>query len=139
MENLRAIPDPQVAEEVEQLLRQWAENTRLGKKDLILADHDPEVVIFDVLAPLVYRGADEYRASWDEWQPETEGEMTFHFTELKVSAGADRAFAYGLIQCGGILEDGSPFEDLVRATFCLERQEDEWVIAHQHISKAIAE
>ena len=88
--------------------------------------------------PLQYDGADAYRASWDSWQPETEGDNVFEFTELNVVAGNDVAFATGLIRCGGTLTDGRSFEDLVRATFFLQKLSDKWAVMHQHISKPVA-
>lgn len=81
-----------------------------------------------------YESAEEYRKSWDEWQPETTGESLFNLHDLKVVAGSDVAFAYGLIHCGGTLPDGINFEDWVRATFCLEKNGGKWVVTHQHIS-----
>jgi ketosteroid isomerase-like protein len=101
------------------LLEQWAEATRSGRQDDILANHAPDVTIFDVLPPLKYEGADAYRKSWDEWQPTTKGPGPFELHDLKVTAGQDVAFAYRLIRGGGTQPDGTTFEDWVRATFCL--------------------
>jgi ketosteroid isomerase-like protein len=95
------------------------------------------VLIYDVLAPMKYEGAAAYRQSWDEWQPDTQGEGQFDLEDLSVTAGADVAFAHGFIRCGGVLPDGKRFEDLVRATFCLRKASGTWKVAHQHISKPI--
>lgn len=124
-------------EQVRELLQSWASATRAGKRNEILQNHDPDALIFDVLQPMLYQGADAYRASWDEWQPDTEGDMVFEFTDLNVVAGEDVAFASGLIRCGGTLKDGRGFEDLVRATFCLQKLADKWTVMHQHISKPV--
>ena len=120
--------------QIRALLHAWAEATRTGRRDDVLARHAPDVVIYDVLPPLQYHGADAYRRSWDEWQPETAGPGRFDLHELRVTAGADVAYAHGLIHCGGTLPDGRTFEDWVRATFCLRRTPDGWVVAHQHVS-----
>lgn len=122
---------------VRDLLLAWASATRAGQQDEILRGHHPDVLIFDVLKPLQYEGADAYRASWESWQPETQGENIFEFAELNVVAGTEVAFATGLIKCGGTLTDGRRFEDLVRATFCFQKLSDIWVVMHQHISKPI--
>jgi ketosteroid isomerase-like protein len=119
------------------LLEQWAEAIRSGRQDDILTNHAPDVTIFDVLPPLKYEGADAYRKSWDEWQPTTEGPGLFELHDLKVTAGQDVAFAYGLIHCGGTKPDGTTFEDWVRATFCLCHQDGAWRVTHQHISMPI--
>ena len=122
-------------ESVRQLLLDWATATRTGARDAILQGHAPDVLVYDVLPPLLYQGTDAYRASWSSWQPQTQGEDTFEFTGLDVVAGSDVAFASGLIKCGGTLQDGRTFEDLVRATFCLRKRSGEWLVPHQHISR----
>ncbi|MBD1933314.1 MULTISPECIES: YybH family protein [Cyanophyceae] len=119
---------------IRELLERWARATRLGQQDEVLANHAPDVTIFDVLPPLKYEGADAYRKSWDEWQPATEGPTRFEIRDLKVTVGNDVAFAHGLIHCGGTKPDGGTFEDWVRATFCLCQVEGKWLITHQHIS-----
>ena len=122
------------ATQIRALLQQWAEATRTGRRDEVLARHAPDALIYDVLPPLQYEGADAYRRSWDEWQPETAGPGRFELHDIRVTAGADVAYAHGLIHCGGTLPDGRTFEDWVRATFCLRRTPPGWVVAHQHIS-----
>lgn len=120
--------------DVRAVLEEWARATREGRQDNVLNNHLADATIYDVLAPLKYEGTDAYRASWAEWQPETTGEGRFGFEELRVTASEDVAFAHGLIRCGGTLPNGKTFEDLVRATFCLRKQDGGWRVAHQHIS-----
>jgi ketosteroid isomerase-like protein len=123
--------------QIRDLLRQWASATQKAQRDDVLANHLPDVLIYDVLAPMKYEGAAAYRKSWDEWQPDTEGEGQFELQDLSVTSGADVAFAHGFIKCGGVLPGGKSFEDLVRATFCLRKVSGSWKVAHQHISKPI--
>lgn len=125
------------AADVRRLLQDWADATRGGRRDAILANHRPDARIYDVLPPLQHLGTQAYRDTWDSWQPQTTGEEVFRFTELNVDAGADTAFGWGLIECGGRLADGRRFEDLVRATFCLRKREGGWQVVHQHISKPV--
>ena len=123
--------------QIRDLLRQWASATQKAQRDDVLANHLPDVLIYDVLAPMKYEGAAAYRKSWDEWQPDTEGEGQFELQDLSVTSGADVAFAHGFVKCGGVLPGGKSFEDLVRATFCLRKLSGSWKVAHQHISKPI--
>jgi ketosteroid isomerase-like protein len=122
---------------IRDLLEAWASATRQGRKDQVLANHSADVLIFDVLAPMKYEGAEAYRRSWDEWQPETQGEGQFDLEDLSIVAGAEVAFASAFIRCGGTLPNGRKFEDLVRATFCLRKISGAWLVSHQHISKPI--
>lgn len=122
-------------EQVRTLLEEWAAATRQNRSNDILANHAADVLIYDVLPPMKYEGAEAYRRSWDDWQPDIQGEGQFNLEDLVVTAGADVAFAHGFIRCGGTLPNGRTFEDLVRATFCLKKVDGDWQITHQHISK----
>lgn len=124
-------------EEVRAILETWAERTRKGQLDHVLENHASDVLIYDVLAPMKYEGAAAYRASWGDWQPDTQGEGKFDVEDLQITAGDDVAFAHAFIRCGGTLPNGKTFEDLVRATFCAKKIDGAWVVTHQHISKPI--
>jgi len=125
------------ASEVQTVLEAWAEATRHNRKDEILKHHAANLVIFDVLRPMKYDSAEAYRRSWDDWQPETEGEAIFNLENLTITANSDIAFAHSFIRCGGTMPDGRIFHDLVRATFCLRRLDGNWVVQHQHVSKPV--
>ena len=120
---------------IRQLLGEWARVTLEGPQDYVLKNHSDDALFYDVLPPLKYESAAAYRASWDEWQPDTQGQARFELEDLKVTTSPDVAFAHGLIQCGGTLPDGKAFQDTVRATFCLRKLGGEWKVFHQHISK----
>lgn len=120
---------------IRSLLDAWTRATREGRHDDVLVNHDEYVLIYDVLPPIKYSSAAEYRKSWDEWQPDAQGEMRFELEDLEVTAGTDVAFAYGILQCGGSLPDGKVFRDTVRATFCFAKKKGKWNVVHQHISK----
>jgi ketosteroid isomerase-like protein len=123
--------------QVRSVLETWAKATRQNRKDEVLKNHVPDLVIFDVLAPMKYESAAAYRASWGNWQPEVQGEGKFDLENLKIVAGTDIAFAHSFIRCGGTMPDGRAFEDLVRATFCLRNINGAWKVIHQHISKPL--
>ncbi|MDA0835450.1 MAG: nuclear transport factor 2 family protein [Planctomycetota bacterium] len=120
---------------IHKLLTEWTDATREGRQEDILSNHAPELLVFDVLPPLKYDSAESYRASWDDWQPDTQGEMTFHLEDLEITAGDTVGYAHGVLHCGGSLPDGKTFSDTVRATFCLRKVNGKWTVFHQHISK----
>lgn len=126
---------PQNELQIRTLLLEWAKATREARLDDVLKNHSENLIIFDVLPPLMYCSAKEYRKSWGDWQPETQGEARFEIEDLSVTAGDQVAFAHGIIQCGGTLPDGQVFSDTVRATFCLQKLSGTWKVVHQHVSK----
>lgn len=121
--------------EVRTVLEEWAAATRQSRRDEVLKNHSANLVIFDVLPPMKYESAESYRRSWDDWQPDTQGEAVFDLENLTITAGNDVAFAHSFIHCGGTLSDGRTFQDLVRATFCLRKVNGSWMVEHQHVSK----
>lgn len=119
--------------QIRQLLNDWAKATREGDKDAVLSSHVSDPLIFDVLAPLQYKGAEAYRKSINEWWPTDEGEALFEMHELGITTGETVAFAHCLIECG---KKTNP--DWVRATFCLQKSDGKWMITHQHGSMPIS-
>jgi ketosteroid isomerase-like protein len=120
---------------IRKVLEDWARATREGRHGDVLANHHDDLVIFDVLPPMKYESAAAYRESWDDWQPDAQGEMRFELEGLSITAGEEVGFAFGLLQCGGRLPSGKTFSDTVRITFCLCKQSGKWKVAHQHVSK----
>jgi ketosteroid isomerase-like protein len=120
--------------EIRALLEAWAEATRHDCRDAILADWAPEAVVFDVLPPLRFAGAEAYRRSWDAWQPPFALPSLFELHDLVITAGREVAFAHFLLRCGGTLPDGKLIEDWARATVGLRKAEGRWAVHHQHIS-----
>ncbi len=90
----------------------WAEATRDGRQDGVLAHHQDDLLIFAVLSPLRYTSAAQYRESWEPWQPDARGAVPFALQDLAVEAGAGVGYAFGLRQCDG-----------------------QWKVARQHVSQ----
>lgn len=96
---------------IQALLEAGANATRQNRKRDVPANHSANVLIYDVLAPMKYESAEAYRRSWDEWQPDPQGEAQFGLEGLSITAGADVAFTTSFIRCGGTLPNGRTFED----------------------------
>ena len=83
------------------LIERWAEAVHAGDLDGVLADHSPDIVMFDVPPPSDgVRGIDAYRATWPpffEWQRKG---AVFEIVALDVTAGDEVAFAHALLRCG---------------------------------------
>jgi uncharacterized protein (TIGR02246 family) len=119
------------------LLRRWAGAVHTGDLDTVLADHAPDIVMFDVPPPDDgVRGLAAYRETWPpffEWQ---RAGASFEITELHVTAGADVAFAYALLRCGTPEDlDAHPGQRL-RLTVGLRKTDGRWLVTHEHHSFA---
>jgi uncharacterized protein (TIGR02246 family) len=121
--------------QIRALLERWAEAVHAGDLDRVLADHSPDIVMFDVPPPKEgVRGIDAYRDTWPpffEWQRQG---AVFDLVELDVSAGADVAFAHALLRCGTANELQQDPDLRLRLTIGLRKDDGRWVVTHEHHS-----
>ena len=120
---------------IRELITRWAEAVHSGNLDGVLADHDSDIVMFDVPPPYEgVRGIDAYRESWPpffEWQRQG---AVFEIVELAVTAGTDVAFAYALLRCGKPEELEANPDNRLRMTIGLRKVDGRWTVAHEHHS-----
>lgn len=105
-------------------------------KDLntLLAHHAADVLSFDVLDPLQNRGADAIRERAKQWFAAYQGVIGYGVRDLNVTAGADVAYCTYLYRVTGTLQKGGQVDMWVRATVCFHKQDDKWLIVHEHQS-----
>ena len=130
---------PDDESEIRELVERWATAVHAGDLDTVLADHAEDIVMFDVPPPHDgVRGIDAYRETWPpffEWQRQG---ASFEITELTVTAGSDVAFAHALLRCGTADEFAKEPDRRLRLTVGLRKQDDRWMVTHEHHSFAIA-
>jgi uncharacterized protein (TIGR02246 family) len=121
--------------EIRGLIERWAVAVHDGDLDAVLADHADDIVMFDVPPPDDgVRGIEAYRETWPPffaWQREG---AVFELVSLHVTAGADVAFAYGLLRCGTPEDLANDPTNRLRLTLGLRKQAGRWVVSHEHHS-----
>ena len=121
--------------EIRELIETWARAAHAGDLATVLADHDADIVMFDVPPPFEgLRGLEAYRDSWPpffEWQ---RSGAVFDIEELEVVAGGDVAFAYALLRCGTPEEFAAEPHQRLRLTLGLRKRDGRWVVLHEHHS-----
>src|SRR6201986_3808699 len=104
-------------QQIRDLIERWAVAVHDGDMAVVLEDHAPDIVMFDVPPPEQgVRGLDAYRATWPgffEWQASG---AVFEIESLEVTAGADVAFAFALLRGGTSEELARDPERLLRIT-----------------------
>jgi len=127
------------ADAIRQLILRWADAVHTGDLETVLADHDPDIVMFDVPPPYEgVRGIEAYREAWPpffEWQRQG---AVFEIESLDVTAGKDVAFAHALLRCGTDDEFAQVPDRRLRLTVGLRRDGDRWLVMHEHHSFAVA-
>jgi len=123
------------ADAVRGLIERWAAAVRAHDYEGILAEHAPGIVMFDVPPPLLSRGIDEYRRTWDLFFTVHEPGDAFDVLDLEVTAGRDVAFAVALMRCGGSHDgEGEAYLLDFRLTVGLRKLAGRWQIVHEHHS-----
>ena len=103
--------------------------------DAVMAHYAPEIVAFDLLPPLQYRGAAMIRERLSQWLSSFEGTIGFDMRELAITAGEDVAFCHSLNRVSGRTRDGDAVEMWWRATNGFRRIPGGWVVSHGHSSE----
>ncbi len=114
----------------------WLDAVKRQQLDTVLDCYTEDVVAFDAILALQFKGKDAYRKHWEacmEFCPSRDKTPIFELHDLQVDASGPVAFAYGLMRCGH--QDGDRVEaSWMRMTAGLRREGDEWRIAHEHFS-----
>ncbi|WP_440902555.1 YybH family protein, partial [Actinosynnema sp.] len=126
-------------QQIRDLIERWAAAVHDGDLATVLADHAPDLVVFDVPPPeRGVRGIADYRGIWPgffEWQASG---AVFEIEALDVTARADVAYAVALLRCGTPSDIDRDTEHRLRLTIGLTKVEGRWVVAHEHHSFADA-
>ena len=116
-----------------QLIADWSAAARQRNYEGVLAHHAPNILMFDVPPPFQSEGLAAYRKTWDLFFGSMAEPPTFDFSDVRVTVGADLAFATAQGRCLSREKDGTE-EIHFRLTMCFQKQNDKWLIVHEHHS-----
>jgi uncharacterized protein (TIGR02246 family) len=116
------------------LLDDWAKAARASDVDRIMAAYAPDILSFDAIAQLRFKGTDAYRKHWEACIAMCPGPMIFEIHDLRIEAGDDVAFGHYLLKCGATGDDGTEKTGWMRATVCWRKRSGRWMVAHEHFS-----
>lgn len=119
---------------IRELVEKWASAVRARDLTGILASHSPEIVMFDVPPPLVSKGIDAYRKTWELFFSWADDPVVFDFNEMDVTAGDDVAFVTALMKCAGTETNGERTRLEFRLTIGLRKIGGRWIVMHEHHS-----
>jgi ketosteroid isomerase-like protein len=87
--------------EIRDLVESWARAVRTKNLDGIMANHSPEILMFDVPPPAQSKGIDAYKKTWDVFFAWFQDSGVFDIKELNITAGDYVAFGTALMRCSG--------------------------------------
>jgi uncharacterized protein (TIGR02246 family) len=120
---------------IRDLVARWAVAVHTGDMAGVLADHAPDIVMFDVPPPEDgVRGLADYERTWPGFFAWQASGALFEIVSLEVTAGTDVAFAAALLRCGTPEEFRRTPDRRLRLTLGLRRDDGRWTVAHEHHS-----
>ena len=84
---------------VRDLLERWAAAVRAKNMSEVLANHSPDIRMFDVPPPFESRGLAAYEDTWKLFYSSQPDTVAFDIKWLEIVAGDDVAFAFAHMQC----------------------------------------
>jgi uncharacterized protein (TIGR02246 family) len=122
------------AQQIRALIDRWTESVRAQDFAAIRADHDADILMFDVPPPFLSRGIDAYMATWQLFFANVEKPVAFTLEDIEITAGAEVAFATAKGRCVNIDRSGKREPLEFRLTMGLKKIDDHWRIMHEHHS-----
>lgn len=102
--------------------------------DTLTALYAPDVVSFDLGAPLRYAGDDNKRRAWQEVFTTYTGPIGYDVHELTVTTEGNLGFVHSLNHVRGTLTSGRDIDMWLRWTACLRCVDSIWLVTHDHVS-----
>lgn len=121
-------------EQIQALIRHWCAAVRDKDLDVIMSYYDPEIVAYDAIIQLQFKGIDAYRTHWAFCLDMCKGPMIFEQSELVIHGDNEWAFAHWLNSCGGGDEQGEQKSSWMRGSAGYRHTADGWKAVHEHFS-----
>src|ERR1700760_2673753 len=122
------------AQQIRALIDRWAAAVRSEDLAAIRADHDPDILMFDLPPPFLSRGIDAYMSTWGTFFANVAKPVTFAFDDIEITAGTDVAFATAKGRCISLDRAGNHDPLEFRLTMGLKKTDGRWRILHEHHS-----
>ena len=119
---------------IRELVEKWASAVRARDLQGILANHSPDILMFDVPPPLASKGLEAYAKTWDLFYSWSDDPVIFDIKSMDITAGSDVAFVAALMRCAGTEKSGERIELEFRLTIGLRKIGQQWMVLHEHHS-----
>src|ERR1700757_3980509 len=120
--------------QIREIIEQRVKAVRDKDINALISNHAPDVLTFDVLAPLQNAGADIVKGRAEKWLSAYQATISYEVRDLKITADETVAFCHYLYRVSGTLKDRGQVNIWVRATICLRKVDEKWMITHKHQS-----
>ena len=95
---------------------------------------DESLLVFDVVPPRQYAGADAYRKDWQDLLGLFPGPLKFEISDLHVFAAGRLGYGYSIQHLSGADAKGQTIDLTVRVTDAYRKIKGHWLVVHEHVS-----
>jgi uncharacterized protein (TIGR02246 family) len=134
MKTATKLDRPDASQEIQAVIQQWTTAVRDKNLDAIMAYYAPDIVAYDAIVALQFKGAEAYRKHWAFCLGLCEGAMLFELRDLVIHADDEVAFAHWLCSCGATDDKGEQKSSWMRASAGYRRMNGQWKAVHEHFS-----
>ena len=129
-----AAPDDEAA--IRALEDRFAAAFNAGDVNAIMKSYVPDqsLVVFDLVPPRQYLGADAYRKDWVEFFAMFKGPPKFDITDLAITVEGNLGFSHSIQHVSGTDTKGQPIDLTVRVTDGYRKIGGDWLIVLEHVS-----
>jgi ketosteroid isomerase-like protein len=120
--------------EIRGWLDRWTKAFTSQDVDSIMALYTDDVIAFDVVPPLQYKGKVEYRTDYQQFLSQYESNLKVEVRDLQVGATGDLGYAMGLEMISGTLKGGKKSQLWLRFTSLFRKSNGHWLDFHDHVS-----
>lgn len=120
--------------EIRALIDGTTKACRAKDTSALTAHYAPDVLAFDVINPLSYRGSEAVGRRAEEWFSSWQGVFDYEIHDLSVAVSGKTAFCHSLNHVLGTKTDGQIVNMWWRATVCCRKLNGKWVVTHLHSS-----
>jgi uncharacterized protein (TIGR02246 family) len=123
--------------EIRQLIDRFQQAIQAKDLSGVLSVYAPDIVSFDLVAPMQHVGIVAYRRPWEATFASFDGRIGYEVSDLHITAADDVAFSHSLNQMSGVMKSGQATSMWVRWTACFRKLDGRWLITHEQVSVPI--
>jgi len=102
--------------------------------DYLMTHYAPDLVVYDVMAPLAVQGSADYRKNFERWFASMRGPIDYEMNDLRISMSESHAFCHCVSHIKGTRTNGDKADYWVRVTTCFQKANGQWLVGHEHVS-----
>ena len=120
--------------QIQAIIEDYGEGLRNKDADRCVSHYADDIVQFDMMPPLEFRGKETARKNLAEWFKTFAGPIGVEITGLTIAAGTEAGFAFCLNHISGNSSNGQKNDHWVRVSIGFQKTDGKWLVTHEHVS-----